>query len=106
MRWVCVAVLAIAVTDVAAQSSLEFDAASLKRNVGAQSALGSPWLLPTGEVRLINVPLWLLVAHAYPGSTVPVRREKMPSWGDDTYDLIAKGKPNASPDELAQMFRR
>jgi uncharacterized protein (TIGR03435 family) len=105
VRWLSLAVLAIAVAGVRAQSPIEFDAASLKRNTGAQSPLGSPDFLPSGEVRLIHVPLWLLVANAYPGSTVPVRRERMPSWGDDTYDLIAKGKPNASPDERAQMFR-
>lgn len=105
MRWFYLAVLAISVVDVAAQSPLEFDVASLKRNAGAQSQLGSPSVLPSGEVRLINVPLWFLVAQAYPGATVPVRREKMPSWGDETYDLTAKGKPNASADERAEMFR-
>jgi len=105
LRHLVVGIVAIAVGGVAAQSALEFDVASLKRNTGAQSPLGSPDFLPSGEVRLIHVPLWLLVANAYPGSTVPVRREKMPSWGDETYDLIAKGKPNASADERAQMFR-
>jgi uncharacterized protein (TIGR03435 family) len=99
------AIVATTVAGVAAQAPLEFDVASLKRNTGEQSPFGSPWLLPSGEIRLIGVPLWLLVAHAYPGATVPVRREKMPSWGDETYDFIAKGKPNVTPNELAEMFR-
>jgi len=105
LRWFSLAVLAITVVDVTAQSPLEFDVASLKRNIGAQSAFGSPDILPSGEIRMINVPLRFLVGQAYPGATVPVRIEHLPSWGDETYDLIAKGKPNASPDERARMFR-
>lgn len=108
MRLLAVALIVLCARIIAAQgvpSGLEFDVASLKRNTGSQSPLGSPSFLPSGEVRLINVPLWLLVGSAYPGATVPVRRERMPSWGDETYDLIAKTKPNASPNERAQMFR-
>jgi uncharacterized protein (TIGR03435 family) len=98
-------IVTLVIAAVTAQSPIEFDAASLKRNIGAQSQFGSPSILPTGEIRLINVPLRFLVSQAYPGATVPVKIEKLPSWAEDTYDFVAKGKPNASPDERAQMFR-
>jgi uncharacterized protein (TIGR03435 family) len=105
VRHVTGVIVTLVIAAVTAQSPIEFDAASLKRNIGAQSQFGSPSILPTGEIRLINVPLRFLVSQAYPGATVPVKIEKLPSWAEDTYDFVARGKPNASPDERAQMFR-
>ncbi len=106
MRALAVVVFTITAVVVEAQSRhAEFDVASLKRNTGAQSPFGSPSDLPSGEIHLINVPMRFLVGQAYPGSTVPVRIENLPTWADESYDLDAKGTPHPSRDERAQMIR-
>lgn len=84
---------------------LEFEVASIKRNTSTDPPFGRPPDPATGEVRLIQVPARTLILQAYPLETLPIRIVNLPSWADERYDVIAKGKPRATAAERQQMFR-
>jgi uncharacterized protein (TIGR03435 family) len=89
-------------TDV---SGLRFDIASIKRNVSGNVATSPPFL-PNGEVRLVNTPARNVVLLAYPVKTTPPEIIGAPSWLEsERYDVTAKGKAGATPDERQQMWR-
>jgi uncharacterized protein (TIGR03435 family) len=84
---------------------LRFEVASIKRNTSGQFGSGPP-ILPNGEVRFVNARLPAMLAIAYPDLTFPVEVLGLPSWAEsDRYDVIAKGKPGATPAEQAEMWR-
>jgi uncharacterized protein (TIGR03435 family) len=97
--------LAVVGVTVAGQTPLQFEVASIKRNTSGDLPIGAPPDPSTGEIRLRQVPARNLILNAYPLQTVPVQIVNLPSWGDDRYDVIAKGKPNATAEERQQMFR-
>ena len=83
-----------------------FEVASIKRNIDGNFA-GSRGFLPSGEVRLNNVPVQALVLMAYPVDLYPPNVVGLPSWATESerYDLVAKGKAGASIAERQQMMR-
>ena len=93
---------------------LEFEVGSIKRNLAdpLDAARNSGRVAPsggnpkTGHIEAINVPARALVRHAYPSTSTTVEVIGLPSWADsERYDVVARAKPGASPDELAQMWR-
>jgi uncharacterized protein (TIGR03435 family) len=87
-----------------AAQSIEFEVASVKRNTSNSFGSGPP-ILPNGEVRMINSPMRTLIAWAFP-LEVNVPIVNLPSWAEtERYDLVAKGKPDATVEERQQMFR-
>jgi uncharacterized protein (TIGR03435 family) len=96
--------IAALVLSVAAQD-LEFEVASIKRNTSTGLPFGQPPDPATGEVRMIQVPLRNLILQAYPLPTLPIQIVNLPSWADERYDVIAKGKPRATAVERQQMWR-
>jgi len=98
--------IALGVT-TAAQAPLEFEVASIKRNTSAQ--LGSPLqAVPPGEVREINIPMRNLILRAYPLQGLPIQVLGLPGWAEvegERFDVLAKGKADATPEERQQMWR-
>jgi uncharacterized protein (TIGR03435 family) len=84
---------------------LEFEVASIKRNTSSDLPFGRPPDPATGEVRLIQVPARNLILQAYPLETLPIQIVNQPSWADERYDVIAKGKPRATVAERQQMWK-
>jgi uncharacterized protein (TIGR03435 family) len=100
------AVVALSVTTAAAQAPLEFDVASIKRNTANTFASGPPPNPASGQVSMVNAPVQTLVVRAYPLQTVPVQVIGLPDWAEsERYDVVAKGKPGATPEEQQQMWR-
>ncbi len=89
----------------AAQAPLEFEVASIKRNTSGELPIGAPPDPATGEIRLRQLPLRNIILQAYPVATIAIEIRNLPSWADDRYDVIAKGKPGATPAERQQMFQ-
>ena len=96
-----------AATLAAQQStSIEFDVASIKRNTTNTFASGPPPNPASGQVSMTNVPVQMIVLRAYPLQTAPVQVIGLPDWAEsERYDVIAKGKPGATPDEQQEMWR-
>ena len=85
---------------------LEFDVAAIKRNTTNTFASGPLPNPASGQVSMINVPLQLIVLRGYPLQTAPAQVIGLPDWAEsERYDVIAKGKPGATPDEQQQMWR-
>lgn len=99
------AILLGAVTVVAQSSVVEFDVASIKRNSSAELPIGAPPNPETGQIVLRQIPVRTLILRAYPVTTLPIQILNLPAWASDQYDVTAKGKPGATPEELQQMFR-
>jgi uncharacterized protein (TIGR03435 family) len=98
------AAIAAVVAPVASQS-LEFEVASIKRNTSNTFA-GPPSIQPSGQISMPNMPLQTLVVAGYPLQTVPVLVIGLPGWAaSERYDVVAKGKPGATPEERQQMWR-
>ena len=89
-----------------AQAPIEFEVASIKRNTTNTFARG-PGPNPTsGQVSMTNAPLQTLVLAGYPLQTIPVQVVGLPDWAtSERYDVVAKGKPGATPEERQQMWR-
>jgi uncharacterized protein (TIGR03435 family) len=86
-------------------NGLRFEVASIKRNVTGTFAT-SPPILPNGEIRLVNIPPRNVVLMAYPLDLVPFEIVNSPSWLEsERYDVTAKGKAGATPDERQVMWR-
>ena len=85
---------------------LEFEVASIKRNLSDRPLTGPPPRAGAGEFILIGVPARVLVMRAYPLQTTPIQIVGLPSWADsERYDVIAKGKPDSKPEDVQQMWR-
>jgi uncharacterized protein (TIGR03435 family) len=97
--------LAVLGVTLAGQAPLQFDVASIKRNISGDLPTGARPDPSTGEIRLVQVPARNLILNAYPLQTVPVQIVNLPSWAGDRYDVVAKGKPNATAEERQEMFR-
>jgi uncharacterized protein (TIGR03435 family) len=84
---------------------LTFDVVSLKRNTeGFQAPAYQPG--PSGEYRMPNAPVRGMFLRGWPVATLPVTVRNLPSWAEtERYDVIARGKLNATPDEQQQMWR-
>ena len=107
-RFACVVVVIAAhVWPTFAGQSPEFEVASIKRNTTNQFASGPPPNPSTGQFSMANAPLRNIVLRAYPVQLIPaVGVVGLPSWAEsERYDVIAKGKPGAAPDEQQQMWR-
>jgi uncharacterized protein (TIGR03435 family) len=91
-----------------AGQDLEFEVASIKRNTSGDLSIGfgRPPDPANGDVRLFQVPARNLILQAYPLETLPVQIVNLPSWADDRYDVIARGKPGATAAERQQMWRK
>jgi uncharacterized protein (TIGR03435 family) len=89
-----------------AQAPLEFDVAAIKRNTTNTFASGPPPNPASGQVSMTNVPVQMIVLRGYPLQMAPVQVIGLPEWAEsERYDVIAKGKPGATPDEQQQMWR-
>jgi uncharacterized protein (TIGR03435 family) len=87
-------------------AALEFDVASIKRNTTNTFASGPPPSPASGQFAMNNAPVQALILRGYPVETVPVQVIGLPDWAQsDRYDVLAKGKPNATPDEQRQMWK-
>jgi uncharacterized protein (TIGR03435 family) len=83
-----------------------FEVASIKRNTSDQPVASPRPNAGSGQVVLNRISPESLVARAYPGRTLPSDIEGLPGWADtDHYDVIAKFRPGATPDELIAMWR-
>ncbi len=103
MRYVPAGVLLFTVIVAAQSPALEFDVASIKRSA-VTGRVGSPPSTP-GQITGVAIPARLLVSHAYPALTPPQEIIGMPSWGDETYDVAVRFRPNATGAEQQQMWR-
>jgi len=84
-----------------------FEVASVKRNTSEPLRLsGPPQSTPRGEVRLVRVPARVLVLRAFPLPLSPPQIVGLPGWADtENYDVTAKGSPDATPEDVRQMWR-
>jgi len=108
VRIVLTTALAAAVSlPLLAQTPPEFEVASIKRNTTPMPmSSGFAQGVPNGEVRLLAGPLNIAVLQAYPSRLSPPVVVGLPGWAtSDRYDIIAKGKPDASKAEMQQMWR-
>ena len=98
-------VLATLSVTLAAQASIEFDVASIKRNTSAVPRSVAP--TPTsGQITLSAIPARFLATRAYPDLTNPVVVEGLPAWaGTERYDVIVKFRPGASTAEQVAMWK-
>jgi uncharacterized protein (TIGR03435 family) len=103
------AIIAISSTTVrmtaqTGDTTARFEVASIKRNVSGD--LSNPaQILPSGEVRVVNTSVRGFIARAYAGE-VGFEVVGLPSWAEsERYDVVAKGKPNATTEEMQQMWR-
>jgi uncharacterized protein (TIGR03435 family) len=103
MRYVPAAVLFFAIVVAAQSPALEFDVASIKRSA-VTGRVGSPLPAP-GQITAVGITARTLVTRAYPALTPPFEIVGMPSWGDDTYDVAVRFRPNTTNAEQQQMWR-
>ena len=88
-----------------------FAAASIKTNPSTGPGLSGWQFLPGGRLRIQNMPLYMIVAHAY---NVPFQSQRLsggPDWiRGDRFDIEATAEPGAiptgaSPDERDKTMR-
>jgi uncharacterized protein (TIGR03435 family) len=100
---------ALTVAGVAQQpaSAPAFEVASIKRNTDPKPPrIGTMRDTPKGETRVVAVLARLLVLLAYPLDVSPAEVVGAPSWADsERYDITVKGSPDATPDQVTQMWR-
>ena len=105
-HFACVAVIAAQICSTIAAQNAELEVASIKKNTTNQFASGPQPSPSTGLFSMVNVPARTIVLRAYPLQTIPLDVIGLPSWAEsERYDVIAKGKPGATPDEQQQMWR-
>lgn len=103
MRALCVL---LAIGTVTAQTPLEFDVVSIKRNVANQVMPGPTGGVAAGQYWLSNVSAGTLIFRGYPPDTTPPEILNLPGWAlSERYDVLAKGKPRATTGEQEQMWR-
>jgi uncharacterized protein (TIGR03435 family) len=108
VRFLIAAMLTTGVVEIVAQSpTLEFEVASIKRNISDTfTGVGAMPNVLKGEVRLLRVPARALVLRAFPLELAPPQIVGLPAWADtDNYDVTAKGRPDVSPEGVQQMWR-
>jgi len=108
VRYLMAAMLTTGVADTAAQSpTQEFEVASIRRNISdAFTGIGAMPNVPNGEVRLVRVSARTLVLRAFPLDLAPPQIIGLPGWAEtENYDVTAKGRPDAGPEEVQQMWR-
>ena len=90
-----------------AQSPPEFEVASIRRNLDPKPmSSGAMPNTPKGEIRLVAVQPSQLVLQAYPVNVPGAQVVGLPSWAtSERYDVIVRGRPDATADELRQMWR-
>ena len=104
MRHLLIALLALAVTVSAQSPPGEFEVATIKRNVSADTVSGMR-SNANGQQDLTNVTARTLIAQAFPsrGSSQIVG---LPSWAEeDRYDVIVKADRRRPRDELVPMWQ-
>jgi len=90
----------------AQQPTAEFDAVSIKRNPTNTVAYGYPPYSQGNQFRMIGFRMRDLIPFGYPVETQPIVFIGLPDWAEsESYDLIAKGKPNPTADERRQMWQ-
>jgi len=106
-RFVLVVLCCLTVASVAAQQPAPaFEIASIKRNVDPKPMTGGTMPTPKGEIRLVAIPARLLVQRAYPVDVPGGEVIGLPSWAtSERYDVTVRGNPDATPDEVRQMWR-
>jgi uncharacterized protein (TIGR03435 family) len=88
-----------------AQAPLEFEVASIKRNTTNTFASSRP-SPASGQVSISNAPIQTFILRAFPLETLPALVIGLPEWAEsERYDVVAKGKPQATPGEQQQMWR-
>lgn len=104
---VLAAVCVFATTLEAQQPAPAFEVASIKRNLDPRPPrIGTMRDTPRGEIRVVAVLARLLVLLAYPLDVAPAEVVGAPSWTDsERYDITVKGVPDATPDQVTQMWR-
>ena len=88
-----------------AQSApVEFDAVSIKRNLGAPGAGGGMRTLPDGTFIMTNQSIRSVILTASP---VPTREvDGIPDWVNvERYDIIAKPPAGSTPEQRSQMWQ-
>ena len=103
MRAILTAAAAVVLASPLFGQLLEFDVASIKRNLAdpVVAARNSDTVAPSGgnpkagHIEAINVPARALVLRAYPSSATTVEVIGLPSWAhSERYDVIARPAPN------------
>lgn len=87
---------------------LEFDVASIRRNVGDPSSVASrpQDLTETGHIIERLTTARGLVLRGYPLEDSPPQVSGLPSWADtERYDVEVRTSPGRTPGELQQMWR-
>lgn len=84
-----------------------FDVASIKRNTDPNPRnIGTARNTPKGEIRVVAVQARLLVLLAYPLNDAPAEIIGAPPWANsERYDITVKGAPDATPEQVTQMWR-
>ena len=107
-RFMLVVPCCLSVASVAAQqpAAPAFEIASIKRNTDPKPMISGTMTTPKGEIRLVAIPARLLVQRAYPVDVPGGDVIGLPSWAtSERYDVTVRGNPEASPEELRQMWR-
>jgi uncharacterized protein (TIGR03435 family) len=107
-RFVFVLYCIVTVASVAAQQPAPaFELASIKRNLDPKPMTsGTIQNTPKGEIRLVAVPARVFVLRAYPVDVPGAEVVGLPSWATaERYDVTVRGNPDATPDEVRQMWR-
>jgi len=109
MRFVVVALPALfvfAISASAQQAMAEFDAVSIKRDPTNTFAFGYPPYSQGNQFRMIGMRVRDLITFGYPVETRPTQVIGLPDWAEtESYQVIAKGKPNPTLDEIREMWR-
>jgi uncharacterized protein (TIGR03435 family) len=82
---------------------LAFEVAEIRINQSGLPGMSAQFL-PGGQLRVTNAPMRMLLTLAYHVQPQALLGE--PGWvHDDRFDIIAKGKPGSSEDDLRLMLR-
>jgi uncharacterized protein (TIGR03435 family) len=85
------------------KAPLAFEAAEIKLNKSNEHPFSDD-LLPSGQLRIVNASLRMLIAKAYRVQLDALANA--PSWIDaDRYDVVAKSKPGAVMDDIRAMLQ-
>ena len=95
--------VALTVGEVAAQSPLEFDVSSIKRNLSDAQG-GDTRRLPDGTYTATNISVRNLLPLAWPTEDFEYRN--LPDWAiRNRYDVTVKPPPGASAAQIQEMWR-
>jgi uncharacterized protein (TIGR03435 family) len=98
--------LAVLGVTLAGQAPLEFEVASIKRDMNDRPPVSPPSAPASGQLVLNWIPAKFLATRAYPDLTTPLIVEGAPGWADsEHWDVVVKFRPGASADEQTQMWK-